>query len=255
MLKKSSCEKTTTTTTHNPQHLQPTTHNPQHLPFSLKTDIMDWLEVSLVLSTDVHARDDKGNTVLHLAVQFPGEKDAVAMVDIMLQNGVRFSTTNHAGETPLHIAAALGRVAVARDLMAAGADATIADFGGDDVVDIFGGRCSEFLALEGRSSFDRAVEGGHVDVVVMMIEKGVDPTARSSRALLFASTGNMVDTLVEAGCNVQDSNGTEALMKACRNGNMGVLRALSMHGVNEDRRRTRIEIECFLSEVKWGNFK
>ena len=216
---------------------------------------MDWLEASLLLSTDIHARDDTGNTVLHLAAQFPGEKDAVTMVDIMLRHGVRFGAKNDAGETPLHIAAALGHTAVARDLMAAGADATTADFGGDDVVDIFGDRCSELLSLEGRSSFDRAVEGGHVDVVAMMIDKGVDATARSSRALLFASTGNMVDTLVEAGCKVQDFNGTEALMKACRNGNTGVLRALSMHGVNEDRRRTRIEIECFLSEVKWGNLE
>ena len=217
--------------------------NPQH------PTTMDWLEVSLVLSTYIHARDDKGNTVLHLAAQFPGEKDAVTMVGIMLRHGVRFSTRNDAGETPLHIAAALGHVAVARDLMAAGADATVADFGGDDLVDIFGNRCSEFLALEGRSSFDRAVEGGHTDVVVMMIDKGVDASARSSRALLYAGTGNMVDTLIGAGCSVQDSNGNEALMKACRNGNMDVLQALSMHSVNEDRRTTRNEIECFLRDM------
>ena len=101
---------------------------------------MDWLEVSLVLSTDIHARDDKGNTVLHLAAKFHDEKNAVKMVDIMLRNGVCIGTRNHAGETPLHIAAALGHVAVARYLMAAGADASIADFGGDDVVDIFGNR-------------------------------------------------------------------------------------------------------------------
>ena len=141
---------------------------------------MDWLEVSLTLSTDIHARDDKGNTVLHLAAQFPGEKDAVTMVDMMLRHGVCIGTRNDAGETPLHIAAALGHVAVARHLMAADADATVADFGGDDAVDIFGNRWGDFLCREGRSSFDRAVDGGHVNVVVMMIDKGVDATGSRS---------------------------------------------------------------------------
>ena len=213
--------------------------------------LMDWLEVSLVLSTDIHARDDKGNTVLHLAAQFPGEEDAVTMVDTMLRNGVCIGTRNDAGETPLHIAAALGHVPVARYLMAAGADATIADFGGDDAVDIFGNRSGDFLILEGRSSFERAVEGGHLHVVLMMIDKGgVDGAARSSRALLFAGTGNMVDTLVEeAGCNVQDSSGKEALMKACRNGNTGVVQALSRHSVMEDRRRTIIDLKYFTTFV------
>lgn len=181
--------------------------------------------------------------MLHLAARFPCEEDAVTMVDIMLRNGVCIGTRNHAGETPLHVAAALGHVAVARDLMAAGADATIADFGGDDAVDIFGNLWSAFLTLEGRSSFDRAVESGHVGVVMMMIDKGVDVTTGASRALLFASTGKMAETLVEAGCSLQDSNGKEALAEACRNGNVGVLQALSRHSVKEARRRTGIELE------------
>jgi ankyrin repeat protein len=167
------------------------------------------------------------------------------MVDMMLEHGVFVGTTNDAGETPLHIAAALGHVAVAEHLMAAGADATIADFGGDDAVDIFGNRRSAFLMIEGRSSFERAVEGGHVDVVVMMIGKGVCVTTRASRALLFAGTGAMVDALVAAGCSVRDSNGNLALMTACKKGNVGVMQALFWHSVKEDRMRTRIELEEF----------
>lgn len=134
--------------------------------------------------------------------------------------------------------------------MAAGADVVIADFGGDDVVDIFGNMWSAFLTLEGRSSFDRAVEGDHMDVVKMMLDKGVDVAAGASRALLYANTGEMVDTLVKAGCNIKDSNGKEAWIKACRNGNMGVVRALSRHSVKEDRRKTKVELEHFANIVK-----
>jgi len=173
----------------------------------------------------------------------------VTMVDIMLRNGVCIGKRNHAGETPLHVAAALGHVAVARYLMAAGADVVIADFGGDEVVDIFGNTWGAFLTLEGRSSFDRAVEGGHMDVVTMMLDKGVDVAAGASRALLYANTGQMVDTLVKAGCSVQDSKSKEAWIKACNNGNVGVSRALSRHSIKEDRRRTKVELEHFAATI------
>lgn len=178
--------------------------------------------------------------MLHLAARFPGERDAVTMVDIMLLHGVCVGTRNDVGETPLHIAAALGHVAVAQHLMAAGADATLADFGGGDV---------DFLMIEGRSSFERAVEGGHVDVMMMMIVKGVEAATRASRALIFATSAAMIDTLVEAGCNVQDSNAKQALMTACKDGNVGVMQALLRHSVKEDRRRTRIELEEFAAGV------
>ena len=48
-----------------------------------------------------------------------------------------------------------------------------------------------------------------------------------------------------SGCNVQGSSGKEALCKARRNGNMGVVQALLRHSMKEDRRRTRIELEHF----------
>ena len=88
----------------------------------------------------------------------------------------------------------------------------------------------------------QAVQGGQVDIVQWLINRGADVNAQNKDGLTslhFASSvsddkiGRMcVDILVAAGAkvNVQDNRGNTPLMSATMNGNMECIEALSLNG-------------------------
>ncbi len=75
-------------------------------------------ERCLALGEDLHARDDEGNTPLHLAVR----ADSLAAVTFLLEAGADPSARNRDGNTPLHLTANSKWTAIVTALLASGAD-------------------------------------------------------------------------------------------------------------------------------------
>lgn len=79
-------------------------------------ELLDRLRASLTEETDLNARDAKGNTRLHLAVQnnFP------AVSSLLLERGADINIRDEAGRTALGLAEELGLQGLAAQLSAAG---------------------------------------------------------------------------------------------------------------------------------------
>jgi hypothetical protein len=99
-----------------------------------------------------------GDTLLHVAAHY-GQTDVVSY---LIEKGISPNVTNPAGLTPLHFAAAEGRIATARLLLALGAD-----------VNATGGR-HRFSALQMAAQMDLA------EMAMLLIEHGAEAGYRNS---------------------------------------------------------------------------
>ena len=82
---------------------------------------------ALITRSLVHAKNSVGETPLHLA----GMQGCEAVARVLLAAGADTDATDKRGRTPLHLAAFSKREAVARALLAAGADKHTKDRAGD----------------------------------------------------------------------------------------------------------------------------
>lgn len=107
---------------------------------SLATFAVDPEDLEALEATRVDARDDNGNTALHIAAN----ADNLAVARVLLQHGADVDVTNSGGETALHAAALGGHFLLAKALLHHGANANAANecgetplelarLGGDDV--------------------------------------------------------------------------------------------------------------------------
>ncbi|GGM06602.1 ankyrin repeat domain-containing protein [Dactylosporangium sucinum] len=74
---------------------------------------------------DPHVRDERGRTLLHLLPWLSdeeGRRSSPALVRRLLDAGLDIDARDRAGETPLHVAVALGAPGLVRGLLDAGAD-------------------------------------------------------------------------------------------------------------------------------------
>lgn len=84
----------------------------------------------LATAATINARDAKGRTPLHYAAMIAGR--CPGLTELLLKLGSEASPReNTFGNTPLHCAAYLGQAAAAKALLAAGADGTAVNNGGD----------------------------------------------------------------------------------------------------------------------------
>ena len=103
---------------------------------------------------DVHLRNWKGQTALHLASS-KGHKE---MVELLVDSGSNVDEQDEAGRTPLMLAAKMGQSGVIRKLLLAGAKVGLED-------------------AEGQTALHYAAEGNHIDCGTFLVEAGEDVTA------------------------------------------------------------------------------
>ncbi|XP_023223560.1 ankyrin repeat domain-containing protein 27-like [Centruroides sculpturatus] len=135
-------------------------------------------------NADVNARDNKGNTALHVAT-FNGRSD---MIELLLQCGAEVDTFNHDRNTPVHIACQncipgtkfilLKLLRAQPDLLAKNKDGATpfdlsAQYGRIDAVALLLDHEPAFRTSS-RAFIDSCIRG-HKDVVRLMLDYGIDP--------------------------------------------------------------------------------
>jgi len=84
-------------------------------------------EVLLANKADINARNDVGNTPLHIA-EISANKEMAAL---LISKGADVNARNTGGDTPLHIAAAVGHADMVESLLAKGANANAKNTAGE----------------------------------------------------------------------------------------------------------------------------
>jgi ankyrin repeat protein len=162
---------------------------------------------------------------LHFAVARGDE----AMVTLLLTNRVDLTLRNSSGESPLDIAAILGKATIAAQLLAAGAD--VKDTGS---------------ATGGPTPLHYAVSYGHSEVVKLLLEHGANPNAAAvvgqpgvTSLMIAAGRGEteIVSLLLKqkADPNLLDAEGNTALWNAIHARKVDVVKLLLANGANPDQ--------------------
>ncbi|WP_374699796.1 ankyrin repeat domain-containing protein [Wolbachia endosymbiont (group A) of Limnophora tigrina] len=138
---------------------------------------------------DVNARDNRGNTPLHLAVL----ADKLQVVEKLIEGGADVNAKNNHGATPLHWAALNQNVNIVEKLIEKGAN------------------------VNEKNKYDNvplhyAAGYGSLSVIEKLIEKGADINAKSSNGdtPLHLATKNshldVLEKLIKEGANVNERN-------------------------------------------------
>ena len=166
---------------------------------------------------DANATPANGSTPLHSAAA----SDRPDMVSMLCRNGADVNKIDATMRTPLQVTAREGHTAAARALLAAGADATLRQDG------------------HGESALGEAAVHGHVDMLMAMIEHGVDMTAAREHGVtalhMAASFGRTaaIDVLMAAGADIEarlDVNRSTPLFLAAKRNNPAAVVVLLRHG-------------------------
>lgn len=184
----------------------------------------DAARVLLAHGADVEARDDRGKTPLHEAAAY-GE---VELVEILLAAAARPDGADEGGTTPLHRASQgfvapdlEARLAVARRLLAAGADPNpaerssrmtplfyAADARGDPALVrllLDHGARAEAADAQGETPLHRAAFAGDTTSVRLLLDRGADPNAGPrGTPLASAAQGGRLEVarlLIERGAD------------------------------------------------------
>ena len=255
-------------------------------------------QVLIAAGADIEAKDDQGVTPLHYACEDGKPSKAVMLtqgqvyvpppnvVQVLIDAGADIEAKDDMGGTPLFVASDRGMCMLAKILVKAGADAcgtdntgttclTLAAMSGHTetvryLVGLKGVDVNHVLAMafSGTALF-LAVEGGHREVVQILIDAGADIEARTSTGLtpLHYACGlgelAVVKVLLEAGADVcaTDSEGATSLMRSAANGHTETARYLASlkevdanhtadvdNAVNVASRNNHPDVVCVLRE-------
>ena len=170
-----------------------------------------WLAASMPTYQGSTASDQDQTTA-----QVTGE----ALINLLLDKGANVNQPSARGETPLHAAAAFGRLATVKTLLRHKASL--------DAPDRFG-----------LSALGHAAVNGHADLVDYLLEQGARPDAApGSHAPLTLAAANGHDAVVvllrQRGATVQhaDAHGRTALIFAARQGKATTVELLLKFGAN-----------------------
>nr|XP_046189135.1 B-cell lymphoma 3 protein-like isoform X1 [Oncorhynchus gorbuscha] len=223
-----------------------------HLQSSLYPGHAGHLLADVALAT---RQDNDGDTALHIAVAQGQEAQIQRMIlllelvhtDLDIYNNLRQDIT-----TPLHLAVITHQAHMVGALLRAGADPGALDRNGQTTVHLcceHGQQaclsvvlshpsiltCLEVRNYEGLTPLHLAVQGGHKELVRMLLDAGADINAmdiKSGHSPLIHAVENhnmdMVHFLIENDCNVngQSYSGNTALHSACGRGQVDTARLL-----------------------------
>ena len=180
----------------------------------------------------VDARDFDGWTALHWAAAMGRE----AAVRLLVGAGAAVDARNARGETPLMWAAVLGHLGAALSLINAGADCAAITTSGRTLLEYRDSGC--FVVPNppaAQTALMWAAQAGQASVIDALLIAGAAPDATDAAAqtaLMLASGGRAIDSLLGGGANVT-RRGPEQftpLMFAARRGDIAAMRALLAAG-------------------------
>jgi cytohesin len=190
------------------------------------------LELLIANKADINARDNGGETPMHIAAWFGGRKND--MVGVLLAHGADVNAKNKYDMTPLHSAcwgsAWKGNKEVVKLLLEHKADTNIK-------------AAKVFPDVEGGwTPLHIAAGGGSKEVVELLLENKADINAKTEdekTALHFAamrkSEDGVVDLLLAKGLNInaKDKNGKTPLHIALDGNHKDTVERLRQHGAKE----------------------
>lgn len=227
--------KNTTRTTY---HLKDLYNNPRSRVFPSETE-RDTAFLNSVV--DVNAKDAHGMTPLMWAA----ELDSQRLVNDLVGKGAEIDANDDRGQTPLMVAAHGGHLGVVTLLMEKGANIRAKDRKGRTVLMYAASgedvrvTCAEVQA--GKAALECWDSGSTLDVIRLLIERGLDVNAKAENGytplMTAASVGipAVVTLLIEKGAdvNAKTKNGSTALTVASRRGHERIVELLKEHGAKE----------------------
>ncbi|XP_064802199.1 B-cell lymphoma 3 protein homolog isoform X2 [Oncorhynchus masou masou] len=220
-----------------------------HLQSSLYPGHAGHLLADVALAT---RQDNDGDTALHIAVVQGQEAQIQRMILLLELVHTDLDIYNNLRQTPLHLAVITHQAQLVGALLRAGADPGALDRNGQTTVHLcceHGQQaclsvvlshpsiltCLEVRNYEGLTPLHLAVQGGHKELVRMLLDAGADINAmdiKSGHSPLIHAVENhnmdMVHFLIENDCNVngQSYSGNTALHSACGRGQVDTARLL-----------------------------
>ena len=141
---------------------------------------IDLVRVLLEAGAAVNARNQAGNTPLHLAVMQRHDEE---MVRALLEAGANANARNRNDEMPLHEATLHGDIDLVHLLLEAGAAVNARDGAGNTALHYalsFGNRILHMLRAKGINTPLHLVGNGPAELVRALLEAGADPTLRNN---------------------------------------------------------------------------
>uniref|UniRef100_A0A4W5M945 BCL3 transcription coactivator n=1 Tax=Hucho hucho TaxID=62062 RepID=A0A4W5M945_9TELE len=220
-----------------------------HLQSSLYPGHTEHLLADVALAT---RQDNDGDTALHIAVVQGQEAQIQRLILLLRLVHTDLDIYNNLRQTPLHLAVITHQAQLVGVLLRAGADPGALDRNGQTAVHLcceHGQQaclsvvlshpsiltCLEVRNYEGLTPLHLAVQGGHKELVRMLLDAGADINAmdiKSGYSPLIHAVENhnmdMVHFLIENDCNVngQSYSGNTALHSACGRGQVDTARLL-----------------------------
>lgn len=173
------------------------------------------------------------------AIHFACHSGNLSLVQLLVEHGALLGCVNKSGETPFMWACASGHLDIVLFMQQKCVE--LADREDDDAEEVEGGRVDLFAqGVHGHNALHYATQGGHIDVVVQLIQMGLDVNsldAEKGTPLHGACLRGflpVVEYLVDtAGADIHltTTQGVSVLHRACDGGNVDVLEFLCDKGM------------------------
>ena len=268
----------------------PTTCANWNTPAFVKLALPSHFEFCLAQGQDLHARDGRGDTPLHLAAQ----SEALASVTLLLSAGADFNVRNRAGATPLHAAVYNKGAEIVTALLQAGSevDAEAGGYGTPLLHAVATGRRITWFDSISANPVNALLDAGAdvnsadslgttpllaamgpgrragavTDLPLRLLALGADPNARDSQgrsplhqAAALGEGPDVIRGLLEAGADPQAlaSDGASPLHAGAASVDAEVLTLLLRAGVDpagrDDGGRTPLHLAVGMSQSNgWG---